>query len=116
MECPATNQRVAGTSFTTTRIFSRGADSVLDMASVTAAAMSLTIVSLRPSRMVICASGIGSDLYADVGDLGIERDRVSPAFASEPRLLGAAEGGPQVPEEPAVDPADAHLHRSRHAM
>lgn len=38
------------------------------------------------------------------------------AFAADAGLLGAAEGGAQVTQEPAVDPGDADLDRRGDAM
>src|SRR5690606_2065730 len=57
-----------------------------------------------------------SKLDADIAQLRVELQSVHAALAADARLLGAAEGGAQVAQEPAVDPGDADLDRRRDAM
>src|SRR6185436_18579632 len=85
---------------------------------------SCTLVSKRPVRTRRAISGLGcmspmcpsSKLDADVAKLGVELERMHAAFAADARGLGAAEGGAQVTQEPAVDPADADLDLPCDAM
>eukprot|EP01136_Pigoraptor_vietnamica_P037660 Opistho-1_new@105931 len=81
---------------------------------------SWTLVWNAPVRMLFAISGLltagPSQLDADVAQLGIELERMHAAFAADARRLGAAEGGAQVAQEPAVDPADADLHLLGHAV
>src|ERR1700752_3494917 len=57
-----------------------------------------------------------SQLDADIAQLGVELERMHAAFPTDARGLGAAERGAQVTQEPAVDPADAHLDLAGDAM
>src|ERR1700741_474672 len=81
---------------------------------------SCTLVWKAPVRTVPAISGVltpaSSKLHADVAKLGVELQRMHAALAPDARGLGAPEGGTQVAQEPAVDPADAHLDAPRHAV
>src|SRR5687768_15655832 len=56
------------------------------------------------------------ELDADVHGLGIEIERMQPAFAPDPGELRPAEGRAQVAQEPAVHPGDADFHRLADAV
>src|SRR5579871_106642 len=57
-----------------------------------------------------------SQLNTDVAQLSIELQRMDPSLPSDAGLLGAAERGAQVAQEPAIDPADAHVQLRRHPV
>src|ERR1035437_1364907 len=70
----------------------------------------------RPERRKRSCAGCGRpgaprlEFHADVAQLGIELERMHAALAADPGLFRAAEGGAQVAQEPAVDPADADFY------
>eukprot|EP01136_Pigoraptor_vietnamica_P037655 Opistho-1_new@105924 len=83
---------------------------------------SCTLLSKAPVRTFLPISGFAvlivrpSQLHAHVAQLGVELERVHAAFAADARGLRSAEGGAQVAQEPAVDPADADLDLPGHAV
>src|SRR5574337_75620 len=84
---------------------------------------SCTLESNAPVRMRRPSSGSGfeliagrSELHHHVAQLGVELERMHAALAPDAGLLGAAERGAQVAQEPAVDPAQADLDLLRHPV